>query len=100
QAATEQSVAMERFRRVNVSKRQNRFPVLSALPTAYWVNGDTGLKQTTQMAWANKVLNVEELAAIVPIPENVLDDADFDIWGEVRPRLQESIARAVDLAVW
>lgn len=100
QGATEQSVTMERFRRVNVSKRQNRFPVLSALPTAYWVNGDTGLKQTTQMAWAQKTLTVEELAAIVPVPENVVDDADFDVWGEVRPRIQEAIARALDEAVW
>ncbi|MEO1959799.1 MAG: phage major capsid protein, partial [Paracoccus sp. (in: a-proteobacteria)] len=57
QNATDQSAVMSLFRRANVSKRQNRFPVLAALPTAYWVNGDTGLKQTTQMAWANKMLN-------------------------------------------
>ena len=69
-----QSAAMQRFTRLPISRAQERFPVLSALPTAYFVSGDTGLKQTTQIAWANKFLNVEELACIVPIPESVLND--------------------------
>jgi HK97 family phage major capsid protein len=100
QNATQQSAALKLLRNAKVSKRQNRFPVLAALPTAYWVNGDTGLKQTTQMAWANKVLNIEELAVIVPIPENVLDDADFDIMAEVRPHVEEAIGYALDSAVF
>lgn len=98
--ATEQSATLSLFRRVPVGKAQVRFPVLSALPVAYWVTGDTGLKQTTEINWANKYLNIEELACIVPIPENVLDDSDFDIWAESEPLLAEAIGRALDAAVF
>lgn len=83
----------------NMSRKQRRIPVLSTLPTAYFVNGDQGLKQTTSQAWDNKYFNAEEIAVIVPIPEAVLDDADYDIWGEVKPRIMESIGVAFDQAV-
>lgn len=83
----------------NMSRKQRRIPVLSTLPTAYFVDGDTGLKQTTEMAWDNKYLNAEELAVIVPIPEAVLDDQDYDIWGEIKPRIMEAFGIAFDKAV-
>ena len=42
------SAVMQTFTHVPVSRAQTRFPVLSALPVAYWVTGDTGLKQTSE----------------------------------------------------
>lgn len=97
--ATNQSVALSGFTRIPVAQSQTRLPILSALPVVYWVTGDTGLKQTTEANWANKYLNIEELAAIVPIPEAVLDDASFDVWGSIQPLLENAVARAVDSAV-
>lgn len=95
-----QSAAMTLFPRLPVSRAQVRMPILSALPTAYFVAGDTGLKQTTEQAWTNKYLNIEELACIVPIPENVLDDTSYDIWGSVTPHMQQAITRALDAAIF
>lgn len=83
----------------NMSRKQRRVPVLSTLPTAYFVDGDTGLKQTSEQAWGNKYFNAEELAVIVPIPEAVLDDADYDIWGQIRPRIVEAFGVAIDAAI-
>lgn len=95
-----QSAALQLFTRVPMSAKVYKQPVLSALPTAYWVNGDTGLKQTTEMAWADKTMTAEELAVIVPIPNNVLADATFDLFGAFRPKIAEAIARALDVAIF
>lgn len=98
------SAVMRLGRRLpNMPRNQRRVPVLASLPTAYFVSsnagGAPGLKQTTEMSWANKYLDAEEIACIVPIPEDVLDDADYDIWGQVRPRISEEIGRVFDAAV-
>lgn len=96
----QQSAVMRLARRLpNMSRAQRRLPVMSALATAYFVSGDTSLKQTSEVNWENKYIDAEELAVIVPIPEAVLDDADFDIWGEVRPSIEEAFGIAVDQAV-
>jgi HK97 family phage major capsid protein len=94
-----QSAVLELGQTIPVARNQTRFPVLSALPTAYFVSGDTGLKQTTEAAWDNKYLYVEEIATIVPIPEAVLDDAGFDVWGSIQPLMEAAIARTLDAAV-
>ena len=100
QDAPKQSVFMSLARKLpNMTSKQTRIPVLDMLPLAYWVNGDTGMKQTSQQAWDNVYLTAAELAVIVPIPEAVLDDADFDILGEVTPRVHEAIGARVDGAV-
>lgn len=98
--ATDDSAALQLFRKVPVSRSQVRFPVLSALPVAYWVNGDTGLKQTTEVNWANKYLNIEELATIMPVPDNVLADVEIDVWDEAMPYLVEAFYRALDAAIF
>jgi HK97 family phage major capsid protein len=86
-------------RLADMPRAQRRMPVLSALPTAYFVSGDTGLKQTSEVNWENKYIDAEELAVIVPIPESVLDDMDYDIWGQVKPLLVEALGLAIDQGV-
>lgn len=100
QDTPKQSVFMTLARKLpNMTSKQTRIPVLDVLPMAYWVNGDTGFKQTSTAAWDNIFLVAEELAVIVPIPEAVVDDASFDIMGEIQPRIVEAIGKRVDEAV-
>lgn len=100
QDAPKQSVFMSMARKLpNMTSNQTRIRVLDFLPTAYWVDGDTGMKQTTRQAWDNVYLNAGELAVIVPIPDAVLSDAEFDIFGEITPRIMEAIGQKVDAAV-
>lgn len=102
QGVVEQSAVLQRGRRLaNMTAAQYKMPVLDLLPVAYFVNGEGGSakKKLTMMAWDKKMIYAEEIAVIVPISEAVLDDADYDIWGEVRPRLIEAFGQKIDGAI-
>jgi len=93
-----QSFLLQRAAQVRMSTKTQRQPVLDVLPTAYWVSGDSGMKQTSAVDWKNVMLVAEELAVIVPIPEAYLDDAQVPIWDEVRPRIVEALGYKIDAA--
>lgn len=107
QAVPDGSSVMRLAKRLpNMAAGVRRLPVLSVLPQVYFV-GEAGrspqtfdeVKKTTQAQWENKYIYAEELACIVPIPENVLDDSDYDIWGELRPQIVTAIGAKIDSAL-
>lgn len=101
EGATKQSKAMQMFRRLpNMTSNVTKMRVLDSLPLVYWQESDNATKKLTKMAWDNKYINAEEMAVIVPIPENVLNDASYNIWGEVKPRIIEAMGKKFDEAVF
>lgn len=107
QGAIAESAVLRMARRLpNMSSKTQTINVLDALPSAYFVNGEAdangntnAFKKITNMKWDKKKIYAEEIAVIVPIPEAVLSDANYDIWGEVRPRLNEAFGKVIDKAI-
>ena len=107
-AAIEQSAVLSLAKQLrNMTASELVLRVSSALPEVYFVGqkGKTqtfpadALKQTTESEWEDVSIYAGELAAIVVVPNNVFNDADFDIWGEVRAQMPGAIARKVDQAL-
>lgn len=100
-AATQGSIALAAFPNVNMGTKTRNMPVLATLPEADWVTDtdNTGVKPTSQATWANKTLVAEEVAVILPIHENTLDDASEDILAELADLGGQAIAKKLDQAV-
>lgn len=100
-AATQGSVAIQAFPNVNMGTKTRNMPVLATLPEADWVTDtdNTGVKPTSQATWANKTLVAEEVAVIIPIHENTLDDATEDILAELADLGGQAIGKKLDQAV-
>lgn len=95
------SIAMQLLTKLpNMTSGTLKQPVLKSLPIADFVNGDSGMKVTTNAAWGNKMLVAGEIAAIVPVPLAVIDDASYDIWGETQPLIVEQVGRVFDTQVF
>lgn len=98
QELPQQSAVLAMAKRIPMATKTQRMAVLDVLPQAYWLSGDADLKQTTSMAWKNVSLVAEELAVLVPIPDAYVADTSIDLWNEVRPRITEAFAKAIDQA--
>ena len=100
-AVRQSSAALSLMRKLpNMTAKQRTLPVLSALPVAGFVNGDNGLKAVSAAAWDKKIITAEEIAVIIPIPEAVLDDAQYDVWAELKPSIVEAFGKVIDSAIF
>lgn len=103
QGAIENSVCLSMFHRLaDLASNQRQLNLTKALPTAGFVDGDTGLKPTSKVAWDKKVINAEEIAVIIPISENVLNDArdnGYDIFENIRPLISQAFGQVIDNAM-
>lgn len=97
-SAEQQSAAMQLFRRKSLSSKTEKTPVQASLPSAYWL-AEGGTKQTTNMTWSDKTMTAEEIAVIVTVADNLIDDAAYDLWGEIKTGLAAAFARKIDQAV-
>jgi len=94
-----ESVVLSLFKRApDMTRKQLTLPVNSVLPQAYFTSGDTGLRKTTSAEWTDKYIYAEELNAIVPIPVSVLEDAEYDMWEQIKPLLMQALGKTIDLA--
>ena len=103
EGVVKESKALSMFKRLpNMTSDKTKIRVLDTLPVAYFVDEtkNNGRKNLTKMAWESKYINAAELAVIVPIKENVLNDASIDIWAEVKPRIVEAFGRKIDNAIF
>ena len=94
----EESVLLKRARRQPMSTKTVKQTIMTTFPDAYWVDGDTGLKQTSKQSFAQPTMTAEELAVIAVVPDAVIDDSSLPIWETLRPYLAEAIGKKVDQA--
>lgn len=98
-----ESAVLAACRTVDMGTKTQNLPVMATLPEAGFVSESAteseGVKPTAQATWGNKQLVAEEIAVIIPIHENVVDDATTDVLDELTRAGASAIARALDEAV-
>lgn len=104
ETAQAESAALAAFRRVPLGTKITNAPVLATLPDAYWVSesatDDSGVKPTSKATWANKRFVVEEIAVIVPVHEDTIEDATEDMLQNITVLGGTAIGKTLDQAVF
>ena len=99
--ATAASTALSAFTKVDMGAKVQNLPALATRPHAKWVGEAEGdrTKPTSKFTFENKVLTAAEVAVIVTLNEEDLEDASDDLLRTATALGGEAIGRALDQAV-
>lgn len=102
-SAKEGSTVLQAFPTVSMGSKTTHMPVLATLPNAGWVSESAtdpeGVKPTSEATWADRTLVAEEVAVIIPVHENVIDDASTALLEEIAALGGQAIGKKLDQAV-
>lgn len=102
-SSAEASTALTAFTTINMGTKLTHLPVLATLPEADWVGesatASEGVKPQSEVTWADRTLVAEEIAVIIPVHENVIDDATENVLGEIAVAAGQAIGKKLDQAV-
>ena len=102
-AATAASTTLTAFSTVPMGTKTTHMPVLATLPEAGWVSESAtqsaGVKPQSEAAWQDRTLVAEEIAVIIPVHENVIDDATTAVLSQLTELGGQAIGKKLDQAV-
>lgn len=101
--AAASSAALTAFTTVPLGTKITNAPVLATLPEASWVSESSseadGVKPTSKATWANRQFVVEEIAVIIPIHEDALEDMTEDGMTRLTTLGGTAIGKKLDQAI-
>lgn len=96
-----ESVALKAFTRLpDMASSQHSVPVATQLAQAKFVSAEGGKKSSSVAKWEKKTLIAEEVAVIIPVSEQILEDTNYDIFGQLNKQVVEAFGQAIDNAVF
>lgn len=102
-SATQGSTVLSAFSTVPMGTKITHLPVLATLPEAGWVGESAtapeGVKPQSKVTWQDRTLVAEEVAVIIPVHENMLDDATTNVIEEITKSAGQAIGKKLDQAV-
>ena len=102
-SAKEASTVLASFPTVSMGTKLTHLPVLATLPEAGWVSESAtapeGVKPQSKATWEDRTLVAEEVAVIIPVHENVVDDATIQVISELAALGGQAIGKKLDQAL-
>lgn len=97
---SKRSVAMQSLPVIPMGTKTGRIPVLDSLPTAAFLSGSQAVKPASKVSWDNVLMTAEEIAVIVPIAEDAIEDSSIDVVGRTTELIVQEFGRVIDAAVF